>query len=107
MARSKIFVFVPWLFLAFFASCQKEPVSVEAAMAVCEDRALQAAAPPKTSIGIGFNSSGEVRTGIAISASSDYISGRRPAEVFEECVVARSGELPTRTLAEQLGERIN
>ncbi|MDE0307420.1 MAG: hypothetical protein OXI87_21445 [Albidovulum sp.] len=107
MPRSRIVVCVPWLFLALFASCKREPVSVEAAMAICEDRALQAAASPKTAIGFGFNSAGEVRTGFAISATTDYISGRRPAEVFETCVLERSGEPPTRTLAEQLGERIN
>ena len=107
MPSGKSAIRISWLLLVFFASCEREQVSVEAAMSACEYRALQATAPPSTTIGFGWNTAGIVSTGIAIETSADYLSGRRPAEIFEECVVERSGEPPTRTLAEQLDERIN
>ncbi len=105
MQRSIIAILAPCVLIVGLASCKREPVSVEAAMASCENTALQAAAPPKTTIGFGFNSSGEVRSGVVVSASADYLAGRRPADVFAECVVKRSGEQPTRSLAEQLDQR--
>ena len=46
-----------------------------------------------------------VLAGFSVSVSSDYIRGRDPAVVFHDCVVRRSGQVPTRPLHEQPGYR--
>ncbi len=85
--------------VAVLSSCAAEPVSVERAMAMCESQAREAAAPVK-SLEIGANSDGNVSTSVSIGLSAAYLAGRNPDEVFENCVIARSGEEPTRLYSE-------
>jgi hypothetical protein len=82
------------------ACADPKPISVEQAMAVCTERA-RSAIRPDVSVGIGVGTGGHgtrVRTGIGIGMSSDYLKGTDPNEVYETCVVARSGEKPTEPL---------
>ncbi len=81
-------------------ACTKpEPITVDRAMAICTDRA-RSAVKPDVNVGVGVGIGKRVRTGvgIGIELSSDYLKGRDPNEVYEECVVAKSGEKPTQPL---------
>jgi len=42
---------------------------------------------------------------VDLEISSDYIMQRDPSDVFNRCVVNRSGQMPTRVLADQPGWR--
>jgi hypothetical protein len=85
----------------FLAACTKAgPISVEQAMAVCTEKA-RSAIKPDVSVGIGIGTGGHgtrVHTGIGIGMTSDYLKGTDPYEVYETCVVARSGKQPTEPL---------
>lgn len=80
------------------------PVPVAQAERGCLDEARGARAP-QTEVGFGVGSHG-VRGGfVQVGLSSDYIMGRDPAEVFNQCVQRRSGQMPSRPLYEQPGWR--
>lgn len=80
---------------ALLAACG--PVSPELAARQCEDRA-NAAAGPTGEVGIGINNRGKVSTGIEIGVTSDFIRGRDPQAVYEDCVIAKTGQPPIRPL---------
>jgi len=73
------------------------PMSPERAADLCEDRA-RAATGPTGEVGIGVNNRGETRGSVEIGITSDYIRGRDPYVVYEECVRARTGQGPIRPL---------
>jgi len=79
------------------ACADTKPISVERAMALCKERAYKAL-KPDVRVGVGIGGGGHVRTGVGITLSSDYIQGRDPEEIYETCVVAKSGEEPTQPL---------
>lgn len=83
------------------------PVPVAQAERICLEDA-RAATGPRTEVALGVGSDGHrVRPmgGISVSISSDYIAGRDPAVVYQDCVLRRSGQVPTRPLYEQPGYR--
>ena len=41
---------------------------------------------------------GDVSTGVSIGISSDFLRGRDPYEVYEECVFRKTGQAPIRPL---------
>ena len=85
-----------WLLLPLvLAACTPPLLSPDQAAQVCE-RQARAAQGPTGNATIGVNSSGEVSTGIAIGVSSDFLTGRDPQQVYEDCVFARSGQAPIR-----------
>ncbi len=73
------------------------PMSPERAADVCEERA-RAATGPTGEIGIGINNKGETRGSLEIGVTSDYIRGRDPYIVYEECVRQKTGQGPIRPL---------
>ncbi len=73
------------------------PMSPERAADFCEDRA-RAAAGPTGGVSIGVGSGGEVRTGLAIGVSSDFLKGANPRAVYEDCVLQKTGQGPIRPL---------
>ena len=85
--------------LALSACAKPGPITVEQAMAQCTERA-RAAVKPDVSVGVGIGIGHKVHTGvgIGIDMSSDYLKGTPPEEVYETCVVAKSGEKPTQPL---------
>ena len=85
--------------LTLSACAKPGPISVERAMAQCTERA-RAAVKPEVSVGVGIGIGRRVHTGvgIGIGLSSDYLKGTPPEEVYETCVVAKSGEKPTEPL---------
>ncbi|MBB3712743.1 hypothetical protein FHS00_002338 [Limimaricola variabilis] len=77
------------------AACTQTPLSPLDAARVCEQRARQAQGP-SGSVSVGANSRSGLSTGISIGVTDDYLRGRDPYEVYEDCVVARSGQPPVR-----------
>ena len=73
------------------------PISPERAAEICEDRARQAAGPTGE-VGIGINSSGDVSPRLEIGITSDYLMGRDPYLVYENCVREKTGQGPIRPL---------
>lgn len=74
------------------------PISPEAAARVCQDRARAAAAPQGSYyVGVSTAQPGPV-VGGTLSVSSDYLLGRDPYEVYDQCVREKSGQGPIRPL---------
>ncbi|MDO5369200.1 hypothetical protein [Paracoccus sp. (in: a-proteobacteria)] len=104
--RARSGVALVLLLASGIAACSS-PVPVAQAERLCLENA-RAATAPRTEIGLGLGTDGhKVRTmgGISVSLSSDYIRGRDPAVAFHDCVLRRSGQVPTRPLHEQPGYR--
>lgn len=81
------------------------PVPVHQAERICLDDA-RAARAPQGEIALGLGSGGHsIRPmgRVELSVSSDYVMGRDPADVFNRCVMQRSGQAPTRPLSDQPG----
>lgn len=96
----------PALALAFVAATAAcAPVPVDRAERSCLLDAREARAP-RGDIAIGLGTDGHsVRPmgRVSVSVSSDYVMGRDPSEVFNRCVLRRSGQMPTRPLQDQPG----
>lgn len=69
------------------------PMSRQAAERACFDRA-RLAAHPRGTLAVGVGSGGHTAAGLSLSVSSDYIQGRDPAHVYDDCVMQKSGEWP-------------
>lgn len=86
--------FAPVLLLAL-AACDLPPPDPARVAAQCEARA-RAAQGPTGQVAVGTNS----RTGgfgrVAVGISSDFLTGRDPVEVYNECVMSRTGAAPIR-----------
>lgn len=91
--------------LPLLAGCGPVPVA-QAERSCVED--ARAATGPRGAVSVGV--AGD-RHGlhpvnrVELSVSSDYIMGRDPSDVFAHCVLRRSGQMPTRPLADQPGWR--
>ncbi len=73
------------------------PISPERAAELCEDEARKAAGPTGE-IGIGVNSGGNVSSRVEIGISSDFLLGKDPQQVYEDCVLRKTGQGPIRPL---------
>ncbi len=73
------------------------PISPERAYQICSERARNAAGPTG-SVGIGVGSGGRVATEIDLTITSDFLRGRDPELVYDECFRQRTGAGPTRPL---------
>jgi hypothetical protein len=85
------------LLLAGLALAACGPMSPERAADVCEDRA-RAATGPTGEIGIGIGSNGPGGY-VEVGITSDYIQGRDPYILYDQCVRQKSGQGPIRPLA--------
>lgn len=72
-------------------------MSPERAADFCEDRA-RAATGPTGSVGISVNNKGTTRTRASIGVTSDYLLGKDPYKVYDDCVRRKSGQGPIRPL---------
>lgn len=77
------------------AACEPVPVDPETAALQCEQRA-RGAQGPTGSVTIGASSDDGPFLGTEIGITGDYLAGRDPVEVYEECVIQRTGALPIR-----------
>ena len=78
-------------------ACTRTMLPVDQAMAQCTETA-RAATRPAGGVSIGANSKTGLETGFSIGVTSDFLAGRDPLEVYNECVVNKSGQVPTRPL---------
>jgi hypothetical protein len=83
------------LSLLALAACG--PITVEQAERQCFERA-RLAQQPRGEIVIGIGSGCRSGGSLEVEVSSDYLMGRDPAAVYETCVMAKSGEPPSRPL---------
>jgi hypothetical protein len=52
---------------------------------------------------LGLGSGGKAVGAFDVTVSTDFLLGRDPAQVFDACVKARSGQFPARSLDAQPG----
>jgi hypothetical protein len=71
------------------------PLTVEQAERACLQSA-RLAEQPRGEVGIGVTSEGRTEGVFDITVSSDFLLGRDPNEVYQRCVLQRSGQLPSR-----------
>jgi hypothetical protein len=80
--------------LLVLAACG--PVSVQQAERQCLARA-KAATGPQGEVRMGI-SGGQPRGSIKIDVNSDYLMGRDPSAVYDQCVFQKSGQPPSQPL---------
>lgn len=92
--------------LAILAGCGTVPVA-DAEQTCLRDAELALRPRGEARIGLGTDSSGNLRSvgRLEVDISSDYIAGRDPSDVYNRCVLRRSGQMPTRALYDQPGWR--
>ncbi|QCO55925.1 hypothetical protein EOK75_09360 [Pseudorhodobacter turbinis] len=73
------------------------PVSVEQAERQCLGRA-HATTGPHGEVGVGVNSKGNALARLKLGVTSDYLMGRDPSAVFDQCVYQKSRQPPTQPL---------
>ncbi|MBM3615587.1 MAG: hypothetical protein FJX28_09190 [Alphaproteobacteria bacterium] len=78
------------------------PLPVDQAELLCVERANEARRP-RGEIALGVGSGGKAVGALDVTVSTDFLLGRDPAQVFDACVKARSGQVPTRPLDAQPG----
>lgn len=89
--------------LLALVSCGPVPVAQAERSCLADARSAQA---PRSEVAVGMvGGRGGVSpyAGVSFEVSSDYLAGRDPAEVYNRCVMRRSGQMPTRPLYEQPG----
>ena len=77
------------------SACTPTPMSMDRAMEICSDRARDALGP-RGYIAAGASSTGASYTSIGIGIHSDFLLGRDPEGIYQQCVLARTGQLPPR-----------
>ena len=77
------------------AACAVPPMDPVRAAALCDQQA-RAAQGPTGQVTIGASSDDGPYLDTEIGLSSDFLTGRDPVEVYEQCVLARTGALPIR-----------
>ena len=82
------------LALPFLAACGQ--VSEENAFAQCTERA-RLAVQPRGEIGVGYGTGGAAARG-SVTITSDFIAGRDPQLVYDNCFRQLTGAGPTRPL---------
>lgn len=91
--------------IAAVAACGPVPVD-QAERSCLRDAELAQAPRGSVAMGIGSGSGGTRGYGsVNLEIGSDFLRGRDPAAVFDACVMRRSGQAPTRVLADQPGWR--
>ena len=81
--------------LLILAACG--PVSLPQAERACFDRA-RLAQQPRGTVGVGVNSNGKTSGLLELQVSSDYLQGRDPSAVYDQCVLQKSGQPPSQPL---------
>jgi len=77
------------------AACDVPPPDPAEVADECEARA-RAAQAPTGNVTLGANSDSGPFMGASIGITGDLLRGRDPLQVYESCVIERTGELPIR-----------
>lgn len=81
---------------AVLAGCAQQQIPLEEAEAVCARRAL---GPGPSNSAVSFGVGGVVdNVGLGVSMSPNYYDNRDPAEIYQSCVIQKSGQRPRRPL---------
>ena len=88
---------VSFLISCFVLIAACGPISPERAADMCEERA-RAATGPTGFVGIGVSSDGKAKTKASIGVTSDFLQGRDPYVVYDQCVRQKTGQGPVRPL---------
>ena len=80
--------------LGFLVACG--PISVREAERQCFERA-RLAQQPRGEVGFGVGTGG-ARSRVELNITSDYLLGRDPSAVYDQCVLQRSGQPPSQPL---------
>lgn len=84
------------IFLAvLLASCG--PIPLQQAEKDCFQRA-RLAQQPRGFLGAGVTSNGKTRGVLDVEISSDFLQGRDPSAVYDQCVYQKSGMSPSQPL---------
>lgn len=86
--------FVLFPCFALLAACG--PMSPEKAAVICEERAQRAAGLTTEAL-VGISSDGAIGQ-VSVGISSDFIRGRDPQIVYQNCVYEKTGQGPIRPL---------
>ena len=86
--------------LLLLAACG--PIPVAEAERQCYDRA-RLAQQPRGEVAVGVNSNGKAAGAVELSISSDFLLGKDPSAVYDSCVMAKSGQPPSRRLYDYPG----
>jgi hypothetical protein len=78
------------------------PLTVDQAERQCLERA-RLAQQPRGEVAVGIGSDGKARGALELTVTSDFLTGRDPAAVFETCVMQRSGQPPSRSVFQMPG----
>jgi hypothetical protein len=89
-----------WIPLVMLVACG--PISVQDAESQCFER-VRLAQQPRGEMAIGMSSDGTMDASLEVTATSDYLMGKDPSAVFDSCVMAKSGEMPSRPLYQMPG----
>lgn len=81
------------LILLLLAGCG--PIPLQQAERECYQDA-RLAQQPRGTIGIGIGSGGRRAVGGSVEISSDFLLGRDPSQVYDHCVMNKSGQIPSR-----------
>lgn len=73
------------------------PMTMAEAERQCFERA-RLAQQPRGTLGVGVGSGGHAAGSVELAVSSDFLLGRDPAAIYETCVMAKTGEPPSRPL---------
>lgn len=73
------------------------PVSLQQAERACFERA-RLAQQPRGEVAVGVNSDGRIGGAFELNVSSDYVQGRDPSAVYDQCVMQQSGLPPSQPL---------
>lgn len=83
------------LALLALVACAPVPMDPARAADLCEEQA-RAAQGPTGSVTVGFNTQDGAHAGAEIGLTGDFLAGRDPLVVYEECVYQRTGQGPIR-----------
>jgi hypothetical protein len=81
--------------LALLSACG--PMTLAEAERQCFERA-RLAQQPRGAVTVGASSDGRTSAGLELNVSSDFLMGKDPSAVYETCVMAKTGQPPTRPL---------
>lgn len=73
------------------------PMTLAEAERQCVERA-RLAQQPRGAVTVGASSDGRTSAGLELQVSSDFLTGKDPSAVYETCVMAKTGQPPSRPL---------
>ena len=91
MGRAAMTVSLAFGALGSLAACSSGPVPLEQAERECWQRAWRAERP-RGELAVGASNRGSIAR-LDLEISSDYLAGRDPAQIYDQCVFNKSGGL--------------